>query len=252
VEGEPFVSRTSVDAFNPFTVDAGTAFRLAPVPPLRVAPGETARVPLAFAWPRSSGPVAPPTFVVQERFTDSKGRVVPVHLWQRPAVQRTVRADGSAWPLHAWVPSPYDRLEADPKASFGARPDGRAWTVRVQVPDTVAAKAPKDDRPADKRMRDPGGDAFRVEWSDASGEHWLLVEPFTPHTASSTEGLAAQVQSGRDETGAWWAEAAIPVSAGWPRTVNLGVADNDDTYHTQWRWLAPVGTPARFAEPAKP
>jgi hypothetical protein len=31
---------------------------------------------------------------------------------------------------------------------------------------------------------------------------------------------------------------------------NVGVADNDWTYHTQWRWLAPEAFPARFTSPA--
>jgi hypothetical protein len=25
--------------------------------------------------------------------------------------------------------------------------------------------------------------------------------------------------------------------------INIGVADNDNTYHTQWRWLAPRDLP---------
>jgi hypothetical protein len=28
--------------------------------------------------------------------------------------------------------------------------------------------------------------------------------------------------------------------------LNVGVADNDETYHTQWRWLAPKTVPARL------
>ena len=29
-------------------------------------------------------------------------------------------------------------------------------------------------------------------------------------------------------------------------SLNIGVADNDETYHTQWRWLAPRQSPARL------
>ena len=251
VEGEVFTSRTSIDAFNPFTVDAKTAYRLAPVTPFTVPPGGTVRVPLAWSWPRASAPVAPPTFVVQERFVDSKGRSVPVFLWQRPAVERHVCADGSMWPIHAWAPSPYDTLEADPRVAFTTLPDG-GWKVRVEAPDSVAAKAPADARSPEKRMRDPGGDAFRVDWNDASGEHWLLVEPFTPATLSSVAGLKCTVRSGALAAGGWWAEAELPPGPGLPRSVNVGVADNDETYHTQWRWLAPAESPAKFAAPPKP
>jgi hypothetical protein len=28
---------------------------------------------------------------------------------------------------------------------------------------------------------------------------------------------------------------------GRPTALQVGVADNDDTFHTQWRWLAPRG-----------
>jgi hypothetical protein len=43
------------------------------------------------------------------------------------------------------------------------------------------------------------------------------------------------------------ARAALPAGAEIEGlAVNLGVADNDETYHTQWRWLAPRGTPARL------
>jgi hypothetical protein len=28
--------------------------------------------------------------------------------------------------------------------------------------------------------------------------------------------------------------------------INIGVADNDETYHTQWRWVAPRSLPARL------
>jgi hypothetical protein len=31
--------------------------------------------------------------------------------------------------------------------------------------------------------------------------------------------------------------------------VQIGVADNDDTYHTQWRWLAPRDHPLRVVVP---
>ena len=251
VEGEAFVSRTSVDAFNPYTMDAQTSYRLTPVTPFQVAPGQTTRVPLAFSWPRAREPVAPPTLVVRERFADSKQRSVPVHLWKRPAIERTVRGDGSRWPIHAWEPSPYDTLEFDPMVAFTLRPDGTAWTVRVEVPDAVVSKAPDDRREGAKRRRDPAADALRVEWTDESGEHWALVEPFTPATVASDGELKPAVRSGVRTNGSWWAEVDLPARAGLPRTVNVGVADNDETYHTQWRWLAPTGAPATFEAPKK-
>jgi hypothetical protein len=261
VQGECFTSRTAIDAFNPFTVDANTAYRLGEVPAVTVAAGATAEVPLAWKWPHTEAPVAPPTFVVCERFSDSKGRSVPVFQWLRPSIHRTVVGAASmtqarAWPLHAWAPSPYDTLEPDPRASFSLSADGRSLTVRVQTDDAVRAASPRDTRSPEQRMKDPGGDAFRLEWTDDTGPHWLLVEPFTPWQAGSDAGLKAAVRTGDatapDGRNGWWCEAAVPLDHGLPRIVNLGVADNDQTYHTQWRWLAPTDAPAGFSGRAQP
>ena len=79
VDGEPFVSRTAIDAFNPFTTDTRTAYRIEPVPAFEVAPGETARRPLRFSWPRATSPVAPPTFVVRERLDRKSTRLNSSH-----------------------------------------------------------------------------------------------------------------------------------------------------------------------------
>ena len=34
-----------------------------------------------------------------------------------------------------------------------------------------------------------------------------------------------------------------------PLPINLGIADNDGHYHTQWRWLAPKAVPATLVLP---
>jgi hypothetical protein len=33
----------------------------------------------------------------------------------------------------------------------------------------------------------------------------------------------------------------MPLGGRTPAGIQVGVADNDRTYHTQWRWLAPGG-----------
>jgi hypothetical protein len=252
VEGELFASRTSIDAFNPFTMHANTAYRLlAPATPVRVAARGSATVELQWNWPRATGPVPPPTFCVEERFTDSKGRRVPVFQWLRPAVQRVVTADGTPWPLHAWKPSPYDTLEPDPVARIWREPDGRLL-VRVEVADPVQSRAPQDTRPMERRARDPGGDAFKVTWTDPAGDGWALVEPFTPLAAASDPSRTPEVRSGRTDSGGWWAEARVSMPRGLPTRINVGVADNDETYHTQWRWLAPAEWPADLRAPSAP
>ncbi|MBM4006233.1 MAG: metallophosphoesterase [Planctomycetes bacterium] len=246
VDGELFMSRTAIDAFNPFTVDAKTDYRLDPVPALFTVPARgSVSVPMKWHWPRAQGPVAPPTIVVRERFTDSKGRVVPVYQWLRPAVRRTLTADGSAWPMHAWSPSPYDTLEADPIVRITHDATTKTLVVRTEVADSVSAKsAPGDRARGDRRVRDPGADAVKVIWTDAEGDGWAIAEPFTPEVSASASARAPQVTSGSLPGGGWWAELRIPVPAGPPSSLNVGVADNDNTYHTQWRWLAPTEAPA--------
>ena len=253
VADELFVSRTAIDAFNPFTVDARTAYRIDPLPtPCSVPPKGSVSIPLQWHWPRARGPVAPPTFLVRERFTDSKGRSVPVHQWLRPSVARSVKADGSPWPAHAWSPSPYDTLEADPIVRITHDAASRTLRVRVEVPDSVSSRAAPGDKPeGDRRANDPGADSVKVTWTDADGEGWVIAEPFTPNVTSVSPARAAAASSG-SLPGGWWAELRIPMPSGLPSCVNVGVADNDNTYHTQWRWLAPNDAPAKLLPSDRP
>jgi hypothetical protein len=244
VDGELFMSRAAIDAFNPFTVDASTAYRIDPVPaPCTVPARGTLSIPLNWTWPQARGPVAPPTMVVRERFTDSKGRVV----------QRTIPVDGAPWPVHAWSPSPYDTLEADPIVRITHDATAKALVVRAEVADSVSARvAPGDKATGDRRVRDPGADAVKVTWTDAEGEGWVIAEPFTPAGSASSTARTPQVTSGALPNGGWWAELRIPAPAGLPSRLNVGVADNDNTYHTQWRWLAPTEAPAELRANVKP
>ena len=74
-------------------------------------------------------------------------------------------------------------------------------------------------------------------------------------TATRVETIPILDGGGRGETWSGWRmRISLPEStwiafAGDPRVLpseldlQVGVADNDDTYHTQWRWLAPEGAP---------
>ncbi|MFM7807930.1 MAG: hypothetical protein ACKPEA_08355 [Planctomycetota bacterium] len=168
-------------------------------------------------------------------------------------MQRTLTADGSAWPVHAWSPSPYDTLEADPIVRITHDATSKTLVVRTEVADSVSAKsAPGDQAKGDLRAPDPGSDAVKVTWTDAEGDGWAIAEPFTPAISASASARAPQVTSGSLPSGGWWAELRIPVPAGLPSRLNVGVADNDNTYHTQWRWLAPTEAPAALRTIAKP
>jgi hypothetical protein len=77
----------------------------------------------------------------------------------------------------------------------------------------------------------------------AGGATDLLFEPFTPGAALRQPG--GRCEARRDADGRWSARVtldALPDGAG----IQVGVADNDDTYHTQWRWLAPGGAAGRW------
>jgi hypothetical protein len=50
----------------------------------------------------------------------------------------------------------------------------------------------------------------------------------------------------RDADGRWSARVTLDAAAGEVGAMQVGVADNDDTYHTQWRWLAPGGPAGRW------
>jgi hypothetical protein len=155
--------------------------------------------------------------------------------------------------VHAWTPSPYDTLEADPMVRITHDAAAKALVVRAEVADSVSASnAPGDKAKGDRSVRDPGADAVKVTWTDAEGEGWAIAEPFTPTVAASAPARTPQVTSGTLPGGGWWAELRIPVPAGLPSRLNVGVADNDNTYHTQWRWLAPTEAPAALRANAKP
>lgn len=254
VDGELFMSRTAIDAFNPFTVDGKTAYRIDPIPaPCSVPARGSVSIPVKWSWPRAQGPVTPPTLMVRERFADSKDRMVPVYQWLRPAVQRTVLADGSPWPVHAWTPSPYDTLEADPIVRITHDANSKMLVVRAEVADSVSARsAPGDKSKGDRRVRDPGADAVKVTWTDAEGDGWAMAEPFTPSSSANAPARTPQATSGSLPSGGWWAELRVPMPSGLPTRLNVGVADNDNTYHTQWRWLAPTEAPAELRAKATP
>jgi hypothetical protein len=79
----------------------------------------------------------------------------------------------------------------------------------------------------------------------------FLVEPFTPG-CTAPDGVIMKCQT---SAGAGWSahmEVPLPASAGAMASIQVGIADNDDTFHTQWRWLAPAAAAGRWrlAEPA--
>ena len=77
-----------------------------------------------------------------------------------------------------------------------------------------------------------------------AGEATWLAEPFTagfaPMPGMRVDFLERKGAAWRLRCTVDWPGGTVPEDLSGIR-VQVGVADNDETYHTQWRWLAPGG-----------
>jgi hypothetical protein len=266
--GEPitrvWTSRTAIDTFNPSTTDLASPYRLElPTEPITLEAGASTSVRVRASADLQITPPAPPPFDVIARFEDSKGRLVPIVLRQRLPIARTIALGESlsaatAYPIGVWEWTPYDTPDANPTAGFARTGDG-GLLVSVRVPDLVFSP---DARPTDARgaLDDPLGDAVRVVLGSGAQAREHLVtfdaessEPRVRTLAADgkrlerAEGVSAILTRVDD---AWSlqlsiSQQALPAGESLDDLAfNLGVADNDETFHTQWRWLAPRAIPA--------
>jgi hypothetical protein len=166
----------------------------------------------------------------------------------------------AAFPIASWIPSPYDTLE--PHATAAIALEGDRLRIDLEVPDRHRPDDLLPPPPGSRRVSDPLHDAIRIQLPDGpEGERDLLFEPFSPGSgtpmAVGADGSLrpvpdAEIDAFAVEDGAWRVALRLPARFR-PKPgdrINLGVADNDWTYHTQWRWLAPEAFPALFAAPA--
>ena len=245
VEGEQFVSRAAIDAFNPFTSDANTPWTLDAPASIVVPAKGSVDIPLKFKCVATKDATQPPTLECVIKMKDTKARVVPIFVWLRPAIDRAANysSDGKNTALSlgisSWKPSPYDTLESDPTVRFiwPKANNNQPIVVRIEVPDQTESGYANDTRDVAKRRKDPSADAVEIRWSDDQGDAWFFIEPFSPWSANSRSNLQTVTRMGKlNGAAGWWLEVELPQST---RTVNVGVADNDETYHTQWRWMIP-------------
>jgi hypothetical protein len=217
---------------------------------VELAPGEsrTVEVPVEVL-PQPVADVRAPQVDLYATFVDGKGRTVPVYLPTRLPIARTVRA--GTYPVLAWDYSPYDTREANPSVTVApARGAGATGvTLTVDVPDDAFVGAPQWTVPDDRRRSNPHADALRV-LVDREGESSVdvLIEPRTPGLALPAEVTALEVRPGdslADGRAGWSVTLTIP-AARRVTALQVGVADNDDTFHTQWRWMAPGGPKGRW------
>jgi hypothetical protein len=271
VEGMPILTDVRKDSFNPFVTDVATPFRIATPPKFVLAPGATAERTITVRCPRQPVPPPPPELAITARFADSRGRTVPIWVARRLAVGRRLPLvsaavpafpipPGRGFPIASWTPSPYDTLEPNPTCSIGI--DRGRLRIDLDVPDRHrpddAVKPPSGPR----RSTDSPHDAIRILLPDGpEGERELLLEPFAPDAGvvmsvgpdGSLRPIAdAEIEAFSVDEDGWRFSLRLPERF-FPKPgdrFNVGVADNDWTYHTQWRWLAPEAFPARFTSPA--
>jgi len=263
-----WTSRTAFDIFNPYTTDLQTPFGLEFEPAtVTVPPGESRTVKVTARCGPQAVPPKPPPFEVIASYEDGKSRRVPVLLRQRVPLAREIRPakamdDAVPYSISVWNWSEYDTAERDATARF-VQGDGESpLRIRVSVPDRMLSTLAK---PSDGKalFDDPLGDGVRLVLGEGPTAREFLItfnsdgpspvlralSPDRSRAEPSGE-LGLTLIAGRGEE--WMltmdvARTALPAGATLEGlAVNLGVADNDETYHTQWRWLAPRGNPARL------
>jgi hypothetical protein len=235
-----------------------------------VEPGGRATVRVAVRADAQASPPEPAPFEVTASYEDSKLRKVPILFRERVPLARridlgTSLAAAAEYPIAVWQWSEYDTAEANANARFAQGASGAIVEIALTVPDL---RISGDAKPRDTKssLDDPLGDAVRLVLGEGAEAREYLVTlegdgpagPTTPRvralardgkTLASTEAVSAVFT--RLAT-AWSLQLSVRADALPEGTrlndlpVNVGVADNDETFHTQWRWLAPRDIPARL------
>jgi len=272
--GLAWSSMTPVDTFNPFTMPTDSPLDIESGGPVELAPSERRSVDLVWSVKDHAGPLPPTELRLEATFRDARGRDVPVTAIRRVPIARE-RPLGIGeqldLPISAWEFSPYDLLEPDPAVILERFDDGSLRIV-VSAPEDRIAEETADPRLDEGRLEDPMHDAIRIDLGEGDARRTLLFEilPSTEElrifeasrdaegdlVLSEPPGNAATRPTARrnatkTSSRGWVAEvhlrdAFMPNRSTWP--LQIGVADNDDTYHTQWRWLAPNAHPLRLED----
>ena len=256
--GERFLSTVRADMANPFTWHASSPWSMDDAPSVIVPPKQQVRVPVTFRSPEGAVRSVPPLIAGRASFTDSRERTVDVILRARPTIARTLTADagdGARWPVSAWPWTPYDTREPDGHLTLSRDGAGQVW-IEVAVPDGLptgdAPAAP--DQAAEQRAgprANPHNDAVRIEVRSGDTIRSWIVEPHVgaafgdPIVAEWSLSRDIMIDTPHGPHRGWSVRARIaPEIAAEMDGLNAFAADNDMTYHTQWRSLCRPGTHA--------
>ncbi len=263
VDGWTLVDRTQRDIFNPFVTDLHTPFeQVREMQALTIAPGDSATVALAVRCEAQPRMIMPPEFNFTATFKDSRGRRVPV-VW-RCRVPLRMRAVVGAYGVVdmlacSWRHDVYDLPEPNPQIGLSVH-EGNL-NIAIAARDDLPCYLADDDATA--RVTNPVSDAVVLRIGEGEKQAVYLIEPMTDDAACPTWRATAHPPAEQGdpirytlerEAGIIWTTIRsaggygvviqVPLEAigrpGAEVPFNIEIADNDDTYHTQWRrWADP-------------
>lgn len=274
VEGHEFVSRTPRHIENPATTDLQSPFRIDAPAPVQIQAGGRATIELDVTAPQTRVPPPPPEIRVTASFQDNQNRIVPIVLPRRIPVSRRdpVVADGSPrWPIAGWIYSVYEEREPLGSVATSADPVSGDLMIDLQIQDDRLAEDEVSVEETIQARRNPHGDlaVITLRTEKKVTRSFLIELGLTP-----IDGAIPLIEFDADgKTLNSWPKAVFcgPPSEVTPpvhcfqiripglapdtlKAMQVELADNDRTYHTQWRRVAPPGSMLEFgsSEPNSP
>ena len=254
VPGFPFTSSTPADIENTSTTHFDTPFTLDSVKDVILQPEEKKTISLRFTAPQTQQPPGPPQILITTTFIDEKGRSVPVFLHRRIPITRSIRNDlpETSYPISAWKHSVYEEQEAE--SSIRINLNGPNACLRLRLEDDQLCDWAEDlsESAQIARRMNPSADLIRIliagtfpeekkEFliTPASGDGMILEIDKSGYLDSKSEAAWTSLNEG---TGFKIIEIRLPnLNPREITAIQVEIADNDFTFHTQWRRLAPSG-----------
>ena len=250
VPGRPFIARTPKDIRNTATTDYESPFMLkAAKDPIELEPGGSRTLPLGFTANTTPHPPRPPQLMITATFRDDKGRDVPVRLHRRVPIDRHASRNDSRtrWPISAWRHSVYEVGEED--STVRLELNGPEAHLELDLVDNLLCAEPLADPDRIRSRNNPPGDLVRITTRSGVERREFLLEP------AIRNGILFEVTDGDTllrHTEGWRGEESdngtsrlqirLPgVKPAALEGLQVDIADNDQTFHTQWRRLAPSG-----------